>query len=224
MKPLENIKAIVFDAYGTLLDVSSIDERLKYHFGDVSGQIAAVWRQKQLEYTWLRSLMNRYKNFYDLTGDALQFACKQFSVALAPTVLDDLMHHYYELKVYPDVAPALAKLQQKYKLAILSNANPGLLQKAVAHNKIEAHFSSIFSVDLIQKFKPDPAVYQIPVNGLDLDKASIVFLSSNTWDVAGAKSFGLKVVWVQRKPGALEELGVIPDGIAKDLLDFASQL
>lgn len=224
MKTLNNIKAIVFDAYGTLFDIATIDKRLSHHFGGLAGEIGPLWRRKQLEYSWLRSLMGRYKNFYDLTGDALQFACNQFKVSLTTPVLEDLMQHYYELKIYPEVAPALAKLQHNYQLAVLSNANPELLQKAVNYNNIESHFTSIFSVDAIQQFKPVPAVYEIPVNGLGLAKEEIVFLSSNTWDVAGAKSFGLKVVWIQRKPGTLEELNMSPDGTVDDLMDFVHQL
>lgn len=217
MQNLKNIKAIVFDAYGTLFDIASIDKRLDFHFGELAKLIAPVWRQKQLEYTWLCSLMDRYKDFYALTGDALQFACKQFEVEVSEKTVKDLMDHYYKLNIYPDVAPVLARLQKQYRLAILSNANPQLLEKAVEHNQISDRFSNIFSVDSIKKYKPIPAVYQLPVNGFGLAKEEIVFLSSNTWDVAGAKSFGLKVVWVQRKAGTMEELGWQPDWIVKDL-------
>lgn len=224
MQNLENVKAIVFDAYGTLFDVASIDERLDYHFADLAELIAPIWRRKQLEYTWLRSLMDRYKNFYALTEDALQFACKQYGLEVPDDVVKDLMDHYYKLSVYPDVAPALLRLQKKYQLAILSNANPALLEKAVAHNQIKDRFSAIFSVDTIKKYKPIPAVYQLAVDGFSLAKEEIVFLSSNTWDVVGAKSFGLKVVWVQRKPGSLEELGMVPDGVVADLGAFVEGL
>lgn len=224
MQNLKDIKAIVFDAYGTLFDVASIDKRLQHHFGEKAGLIAPVWRRKQLEYTWLRSLMGRHKNFYGLTEDALLYACKQFGLGMTSSVVEDLMNHYYELDTYPDVAPALTQLQKNYKLAILSNANPKLLEKAVTHNQIKDRFAAIFSVESIQQYKPKPAVYQIPVDGFRLSREEIVFLSSNTWDVAGAKSFGLKVIWVKRKSGQLEELGVLPDGMVADLGDFVRQL
>lgn len=224
MEKLKNVKAIVFDAYGTLFNISSIDKRLEYHFDRSADLVATVWRRKQLEYTWLRSLMGRYIDFYALTEDALRFACKQHQVALQPAIVNDLMDHYYRLTVFPDVGPALQQLQEKYKLAILSNANANLLDQAVAYNKMNDRFSAIFSVDVIQQYKPLPAVYQLPVDGLGLPKEEIVFLSSNTWDVAGAKSFGLNVLWVQRKEGVIEELGVKPDGVVQDLREVLPKL
>lgn len=221
---MDKLKAIVFDAYGTLFNIASIDHLLDKHFGGKAGTVAAVWRRKQLEYTWLRTMMNRYKNFYDLTRDALDYACAQAGVKCSIEVAEELMDHYYELSIYSEVAEALKQLKEKHKLAILSNANPELLEKAVVHNQIQDCFDAIFSVDPLRQFKPIPSVYQLPVSYWELAKEEVLFVSSNTWDVAGAKSFGLSVAWIMRKNNLEENLGFSADLKVKDLHDLAHQL
>lgn len=221
---LANIKVIAFDAYGTLFDVASIDNRLKDHFGEKASQVAAVWRRKQLEYTWLRTLMNRYKNFYELTRDALLFALHDAQLEASKMIVEDLMENYNRLKVFPEVKGALAQLSGKYQLAILSNANLELLEAAANFNDITPYLSKILSVDTIQQFKPTPSVYQIPMNQFAVSPKQIAFVSSNTWDVAGAKSFGLSVVWAKRRNTALEQLGYEPDLIVNNLLELSEKL
>ncbi|GJM34678.1 MAG: haloacid dehalogenase [Saprospiraceae bacterium] len=211
------MKAIIFDAYGTLFNVNSIDERLHHYYETHATELAAIWRRKQLEYTWLRSLMGRYKDFYALTTDALQFAATQLQLEISEAITADLMARYYELKIYPEVKKSLQQLQQKYRLAILSNANPELLERAVKFNDIGSSIERIFSVHTIREYKPFPGVYDLPASGLQLKKQDLLFVSSNTWDVAGAKAAGLQVAWIQRKGGVMDILDQQPDFVFADL-------
>ena len=208
---MSTIKAIVFDAYGTLFDVQSIQARLVSHFGANAAAIGATWRQKQLEYTWLRSLMNRYKHFDELTMDALAFACEKEGQLLSEKAKKDLMKAYKALDVFPEVPNALSSLQSNCKLAILSNANHNLLQAATQYNKIETYFDAIMSAEEVGQFKTMPVVYDLATQKMGLSPEEIAFVSSNTWDVAGAKSFGLKVIWVRRNNAVIEKLGFPPD-------------
>ncbi len=217
MVNFKQIKAIVFDAYGTLFDISSLDSRLKHYFFDHSSDIAKLWRQKQLEYTWLRTMMGKYKNFSSITKDALLYACKAKNVELKEDTIEDLMLRYQALAVFPEVPHVVDTLRKKHHLAILSNAENKMLQSAVNHNNMEGVFNRIISVDVISKFKPIPNVYQLAVSGLEVDKEYIAFVSTNTWDVAGAKSFGFKTIWLNRNNTTPEELGVMPDLIINDL-------
>lgn len=205
------IKAIVFDAYGTLFNVQSIQARLVSHFGANATAIGATWRQKQLEYTWLRSLMNRYKHFDALTMDALAFACEKEGQLLSAEVKKDLMEAYKALDVFPEVPNALSILQANCKLAILSNANHSLLQAATRYNKIETYFDAIMSAEEVGQFKTMPILYDLATQKMDLSPEEIAFVSSNTWDVAGAKSFGLNVIWVRRNNTLIEKLDFPPD-------------
>ena len=201
------IQAIVFDAYGTLLDVSSIDAYLINTFGeDKATEIAKHWRQKQLEYTWLRSLMHQYVDFYTLTEHALLYALKATDTAAETSIIRDTMSQYYHLKVYDDISPTLARLFEKYKLGILSNANPSLLEKAAAYNNIDPYLSKILSADTLGQYKPAPSVYQLAEKAFQLQSSEILFISSNTWDIAGASAYGLQTCWLNRQNGLLEEL------------------
>ncbi len=219
-----NIKAIVFDAYGTLLDISSVDHLLKEFFDQKSGLIARLWRQKQLEYTWLRTLMGQYRHFHQVTGDALQYALKAAEVPLQEQHFQQLMQAYDQLEVYEDVKPALEQLGGRHRLAVLSNANPTMLNAAISHNKISPLFEAIISVDETKLYKPRPEVYALAEQKLSLDRSQILFISSNTWDVAGAKSFGLQVAWGNRFNGQTEELGFQPDLVVSDLKELADYL
>ncbi len=217
MVNFKQIKAIVFDAYGTLFDISSLDARLKYHFSDQSAPIANIWRQKQLEYTWLRTLMGKYITFSKITRDALIYACNSLNVQLNEDIVEDLMLRYQALNAFPEVASVLDGLRKKHHLAILSNAETKMLQSAVNHNNLDGVFNRIISVDVISKFKPVPSVYQLAVSGLEVDKEYIAFVSTNTWDVAGAKSFGFKTIWLNRSNATMEQLAVEPDMVITDL-------
>lgn len=205
------IKALVFDAFGTLFDVQSLDQRLETHFGSKAPEINAIWRQKQLQYSWLRSLMDRYKPFSRVTAEALTFACKEIGVELSDEVKAHMMQGYYELQAYSTLKKGLGELKKQYRLAILSNADPAMLNSAAVFNEIDHFFDAILSVDSLQQFKPIPAVYQLAPNALALQPNEVAFVSSNTWDVTGAKSFGLFTIWLNRNNATMETLGYAPD-------------
>lgn len=221
MKKHPDLKVIAFDAYGTLFDVASIDRRLAHHFGDRAAPLAAIWRQKQLEYTWLRSLMQRYTGFEQLTVDALRYACRRLDLPLAPSVLTDLLRHYRRLDLYPEVAGALQSMCARYRLIILSNADRQLLERAVAHNGIGSMLDGILSVERLRTFKPSPQVYRLPLRELKLAPRELLFVSANAWDVAGAQAAGLPVAWVRRPGGQLDELDYWPDLEVNDLSELA---
>jgi len=215
---LDQIKAIVFDAYGTLLDINSLDDYLAVYFGDKANAISTIWRRKQLEYTWLRTLMGRYRPFSEVTIEALDFACTQFNLSLTEDIKNDMKRRYYLLDVYPEVPEVLETLAKKYSLSILSNANLEMLEKAAQHNGIDKHLEQILSADAIKKYKPDPEVYKLTETKLAWKKDQIAFVSSNTWDVAGAKSYGLNVIWLRRANNTQETLGFNSD-LSLDKLD-----
>lgn len=217
-------KAIVFDAYGTLFDISSIDRRLGEHFGEQAPQIAALWRRKQLEYTWLRTLMNRYRPFYTITADALRYACQSLGLMVDEAIVDDLMDHYRRLAVYPEAPEALHRLSRRFELAILSNADADLLERALTFNEIGIFFRRIFSVEVLGKYKPAPEVYQLPAAGLGLEPEALLFVSANPWDVAGAGAAGLQVAWIRRVPQVMESLGYSPDLVLENLTELAIRL
>ncbi|MDX1665783.1 MAG: haloacid dehalogenase type II [Saprospiraceae bacterium] len=221
---MRGIRAIVFDAYGTLFDIATIDDRLQQVFGEKAAAIASTWRQKQLEYSWLSGMMKRYKPFSSLTRDALGYACKRHNAALTDTRADDLMQRYNQLEIYPEVESALKSMQGLCQLAILSNADAPLLRAAIRYNRIDPYFEGVFSVDEIERFKPDPAVYELPAKGLGRKKEELLFVSSNTWDTAGAKSAGLRVCWANRSDGMQEELGLPADIRVADLEELAGEI
>ena len=217
----QNIKAIVFDAYGTLFNIQSIDQLLNTFFGNKAMEIATTWRQKQLEYTWLLSLMNRYEDFQKVTEKALQYACNRAQQKLESEVKSTLLNGYLQLTIFPEVKAACEKLSQQCDLAVLSNANYELLKAGLTFNKVDHLFKAILSVDSIKIYKPSPSVYQIATNQLNLLPKNILFISSNTWDVSGAKSFGMNVAWIKRAPNAvIEELGWTPDLVLNDLSEL----
>ena len=222
MQSLANIRAIVFDAYGTLFNVQSLTDRLHTHFGDKAGKVNDIWRQKQLVYTWLRSLMQQYQPFSEVTAQALRFACQTLNLPLPPSVEHDLVQGYYQLSAYPEVGMYLQRLSKISKLAILSNANPGMLEAAVQNSQFQSYLDAILSVDPIQAFKPDPRVYQLAEQHLQLRREEIAFVSSNTWDVSGAKSFGFFAVWLNRGNTVMDTLGYEPNLEISDLSQLES--
>ncbi|MCB0579037.1 MAG: haloacid dehalogenase type II [Phaeodactylibacter sp.] len=220
----EKIKGIAFDAYGTLFDIASIDFLLEQIFDDRARQIAAQWRRKQLEYTWLRTLMGQYKDFYELTRDALYYALEATNTSADEAQVRELMQQYYHLDVYPEVRNALARLRGTYRLAILSNANPSLLERAVAYNGLDEWLDEIISADQIRQYKPVPGIYQLAEKELGLPAENLLFASSNTWDVAGATAYGLQTAWVQRRRSVMERLDVKPAVTAANLEELADML
>ncbi len=207
MTPLKGIQACVFDAYGTLFDVHSAVAQHSVRLVDATA-VSTLWRTKQLQYTWLRTLMGRYVEFWQVTGDALDFALETHQVNDS-SLREDLMQAYLELSCYPEVPLALKALCQRgIRCAILSNGSPAMLAAAVENAELVDRFSAVISVDPIQIYKPDPRVYQMAVDELQLEPAQIAFQSSNAWDAVGAAAFGFQVVWVNRFGQQPERLGV----------------
>lgn len=194
----QNIKACVFDAYGTLFDVHSAVESHRQRLSDKADPLSALWRTKQLEYTWLRSLMGRHADFWQVTQDALDYALD--TVGLADSELRrDLMEAYLHLDCYPEVPEVLRRLRENgLKTAILSNGSPAMLEAAVDSAGLQGLIEVCLSVEDIGIYKPHPRVYQLAVDRLDVVAAEISFQSSNAWDVAGAANFGFKVAWINR--------------------------
>jgi 2-haloacid dehalogenase len=221
---IEGIKACVFDAYGTLFDVHSAVGKHRHRMGDSADPVSILWRTKQLEYTWLRSLMGYHADFWQVTGDALDFAFDMHHID-NPDLRRDLMDAYLKLDCYPEVPAALATLNDRgLRLAILSNGTPAMLEAAVKNSGIEELIEKNFSVEEVGIFKPDPRVYHIAVDGLKVKPEEIVFQSSNAWDAAGASAFGFKVAWVNRFGQSEERLPGRPDAEIDDLMKLADLL
>jgi len=215
MKP----QAYVFDAYGTLFDVYSVQAKCEEIFPGRGADLTRLWRARQLEYSWLRSLMGRYEDFWKLTGDGLRYACQFLGVKPGQEQIEELMQSYLALDAFPESGQVLAKLAA-FPRAILSNGTPAMLEAVVRHNGLEGQFGHIISVDELKVYKPHPSVYQLAVERLGIAKENIAFVSSNGWDVAGAKAFGFTVYWLNRQGAPVEELGVLPDAIIKSPLDL----
>jgi len=206
--------ALVFDAYGTLYDVHSVARGCERLFPGQGMALSRLWRAKQLEYTWLRSLMGRYAPFSAVTRDALAHACEALGLALAREGADALMAEYLSLDTYAEVPKAFSSLAG-IKKAILSNGSPDLLGPLVAHSGLE--LDAVISVDELGVYKPAPQVYELAVRRLDVPKERIGFVSSNCWDALGAKSFGFGVFWVNRARAPLDRLGFQPDRVLAGL-------
>ncbi len=202
---MKNIKAIIFDAYGTLFDVNSAAEKCKEKIGNKWEGFANYWRTTQLEYTWLRSLMKRHKDFWQITEDSLNKSIRVFNID--PSMKKELLNLYKLLSTYPEVKETLNKLKEKnYKLAILSNGTASLLNQLISNNNLENIFDDIFSIEEVGIFKPDSKVYDIPVKKYKIKKNEIAFLSSNTWDVSGGGNYGFNSIWVNRNNNIFDEL------------------
>lgn len=196
---LTNIGACVFDAYGTLFDVAAAAAHCKDDLGDKMGPLAVMWRDKQLSYTWLRSLMGEYTNFWQITQDALDYSMAALKIAGGESLRRKLLDLYFKLDAYPEVPDVLSTLKKAgLKTAILSNGSPDMLQAAVNNAGIGALLDGIHSVQDLGIYKPHPSVYQMSVDRLNVAAPNIAFQSSNAWDAAGAATFGFKVVWVNR--------------------------
>ena len=208
-----NFKSVlhaVFDAYGTLFDVHSAASRYQVRLGEQAQAVSAMWRTKQLEYTWLRSLMQRYVDFWKVTQDALDYALDSQGID-DNSLREDLLSAYHELSCYPEVPETLGKIKQMgLGTAILSNGSPEMLKAGVVNSNLGKVMDSIISVDTIEIFKPSPIVYKLATDQLDCNSEEILFFSSNAWDVSGAATFGFKTVWVNRFAQASERLPGTP--------------
>jgi 2-haloacid dehalogenase len=207
-------RALVFDAYGTLFDVHSVLRRCESFFAGRGAALSQLWRAKQLEYTWQRSLMGRYAPFSTVTREALAYACEALGLELTAERMEALMGEYNMLSPYPDVAQAMDRVSGK-KLAILSNGSPDMLEPLVQHAGLA--LDAVLSVDEVGVFKPAPAVYELAVSRLGIARDDIGFVTSNCWDALGAKSFGFTVCWINRGGAPLDRLGFQPDRIVKSL-------
>ena len=202
-------KAIIFDAYGTLFDVNSAAEKSKNKIGDKWEAFANYWRTTQLEYTWLRSLMHRHKDFWQITEDSLDKSMKVFNIN--KDMKTELLNLYKKLSPFSEVRETLENLKKKdMKLSILSNGTPGLLNELVASNKLDAIFDDIFSIEKVGIYKPDSKVYDLPVNKYKIKPNEIIFLSANTWDVSGGGNYGYNSVWVNRNNTVFDNLDYKP--------------
>jgi len=213
---IRNVTACVFDAYGTLFDVNSAAGKCKEKLGDKWENFANAWRTTQLEYTWLRSLMKKYKNFWQITEDSLDHAMATFNID--KNMKNELLNLYKELSLYPEVKECLDALKsKKIKIAILSNGTPDLLKGLVESNNIQSYFDNIISVEDVKIYKPDPKVYEMPIKKYNCKPENICFLSSNTWDVSGGGVFGYNAVWVNRFNKIFDKLGYNPQYIINNL-------
>ena len=213
---LTGITACVFDAYGTLFDVHSAVRRYSNQIKE-SEAVSALWRAKQLEYTWLRSLMGRYVDFWQVTADALDFALETYGIS-DTVIRQDLLQAYMTLSCYSEVPDVLDRLKRKgIRCAILSNGSPQMLSSAVKNSGLSEFFDAVISVDMIGQYKPDPRVYRLAVDELKVEKSKIAFQSSNAWDAAGANAYGFNVVWVNRFKQKHERLNTSVDIELTDL-------
>ena len=207
---MKNIKAIIFDAYGTLFDVNSAAEKCKAKIGINKWDIFSnYWRTTQLEYTWLRTLMNRHEDFWKITEDSLDKSMAVFDID--PLMRSELLDLYKVLSTFPEVNDALNKLKEKnYKLAILSNGTPALLNQLVKSNNLENIFNDIFSIEEVKVYKPHSNVYNIPVKKYKIQKEEVAYLSANTFDVSASGNYGFNPVWVNRYKGIFDNLDYVP--------------
>ena len=213
---MENVKAIIFDAYGTLFDVNSAAEKCKDKIGDKWEGFANFWRTTQLEYTWLRSLMDRHKNFWQITEDSLDKSIKVFNID--PSMRNELLNLYKILSPYKEVSETLKTLKEKkFKLAILSNGTPSLLDELVKSNHLDNLFDDIFSIEQVGVYKPSSRVYDIPIKKYNINKSEVAFLSANTWDVSGGGNYGYQSIWVNRNNTIFDNLDFKPKYQITDL-------
>ena len=216
---MKNIKAIIFDAYGTLFDVNSAAEKCKDKIGDKWEGFANYWRTTQLEYTWLRSLMNRHKDFWQVTEDSLDKSMKAFKID--PSMRNELLDLYKILSTFPEVKEVLQNLKKKdYKLAILSNGTPTLLNELVTSNNLDNIFDDIFSIEEVKVYKPNSKVYDIPVKKYQIQKNEVAYLSANTWDVSAGGNYGFNPVWVNRSNNIFDNLDYKPQNEISNLKDL----
>ena len=217
------VKGIVFDMYGTVVDVGAVAAACKEVAPDPIA-FNTHWRAKQLEYTFLRSLMGRYQDFWKVTEEALEFTIERFAIQVTPEQRRRLMDAWLHPKPYPEVAAALRRLKEKYLLAILSNGTAKMLLTGLDQTGLRQYFRRIMSADSVKLYKPSPKVYQLALRHMPLKKGEILFVSSNSFDVAGAKNFGFKVCWISRTGNLLDPLGLKPDLVVRGFDDLVGAI
>ena len=217
------LKALVFDAYGTLFDVHSVIARCEELWPGHGTDLSQRWRTKQLEYTWQRALMGRYENFERVTQDSLRHSCDSLGLDCDDARVTVLLEEYRRLGTFPEIPAAMHRLADR-KLAILSNGTPEMLAATVRHNRLDTVLSVILSVDELKIYKPARPVYQLAVDRLGIDARQIGFVSSNCWDACGAKSFGFRAFWINRAGAPVERLGADPDEVLASLADLPALL
>ena len=223
-KSLRGIRACVFDAYGTLFDVNSATAPYLRDLGEKADALNRLWREKQLQYTWLRACQGKHADFWQVTGDALEFALRSLGVG-NDELRRRLMQSYLALAAYPEVPEALAKLRKKgFTLAILSNGTPKMLQSAVENARLGSLLDAVFSVEKAGVYKPDPRVYRLAVDGLGIAPNQICFVSSNAWDAYAASAFGMIVVWCNRAGQQEENLPGKPDIVLPSLEEMPARM
>ena len=216
---MKNIKAIIFDAYATLFDVNSAAEKCKNKIGNKWEAFANYWRTTQLEYTWLRSLMNRHKDFWQITEDSLDKSMKAFNIDVL--MREELLNLYKVLSPFKEVPETLKTLKEKkFKLSILSNGTPSILNELVKSNNLDSFFDDIFSIEEVGVYNPNAKVYDIPIKKYNIKKNEVIFLSANTWDVSGGGNYGYKAIWVNRNNNIFDILDYKP----KNEINNLSQL
>ena len=216
---MKNIKAIIFDAFGTLFDVNSAAEKCKDKIGDKWEGFANYWRTTQLEYTWLRSLMKRHKDFWQITEDSLDKSMKAFNIDTS--MKNELLNLYKVLSTFKEVPETLKTLKGKnFKLAILSNGTPSLLNELVKSNDLDDLFDDLFSIEDIGIYKPDSKVYDLPIKKYKIEKNEVAFLSANTWDVSGGGNYGFNSIWVNRNNSIFDNLDYKPLNEIKNLSEL----
>ncbi len=219
----QSLRALVFDAYGTLFNVHSVMTTCETLFPGKGNALSQLWRTTQLEYSWLRSLMGRHVDFNQVTRESLQVACASLGLTYSDAVSAQLNNAYRTLALFDDTLPTLQRLRRQQpavKLAILSNGAAEMLNAVVAYNKLDTMLDAVLSVDEVAIFKPDPRVYQLACDRLHVNREEIGFVSSNGWDAAGAKSFGLKTFWINRTNAPIDALGVTPDRVLSSLAEL----
>jgi 2-haloacid dehalogenase len=218
--PIEGIKACVFDAYGTLFDFAAPARKCRDVLGDDIDRLTALWRDKQLQYTWLRAIQEQHADFWQVTGDALDFSLETLAID-KPGLRDRLMELYLTLDPFPEVADVLGRLKAAdMRTAILSNGSPRMLDAVVGAAKLDTLLDAVLSVEEVGVFKPNSEVYQLAVDRLGIPAASISFQSSNAWDAYVASAFGMKVVWCNRCGQRAEQLPGKPDRQIQSLAEL----
>lgn len=222
---MKNIKSIIFDLYGTVYDVHSVSEACERTFPGHGNAISTLWRQKQLEYTWLRSLMGRYVSFESATEDALRYTCGYYELALSDEQHRMLSDTYLHLKPFADSVAALTKLKAAgFQTGIISNGSNYSISQVVHNSGMESLFDQLISVEHVGVFKPDPRVYSLAEERIGHTREDILFISSNAWDASAARTFDFPVCWINRRGTPFDELGVHPNHIEKNLEGMADWL
>lgn len=217
------IKVIAFDAYGTLFDVHSVNEAITDIYGEQGKTLSEVWRTKQLEYAFLRQIMGRYRDFWALTKDALFFAARSLEIEVTEEDEEKLLGAYLNLKPYSEVPGVLEQLSD-FTRVIFSNGNDKMLQPLVDNAGLRGNLDAALSIDPVKQFKPSPAAYHHLLSQYEVTREEVLFLSSNTWDIGGAKSFGFRTMWVNRNDNVFDQLGVQPDEIVTSLTGLSEYL